>query len=395
MSIDRAALRAQLAGRTAQSYNTKDSEGGFRTYVRSIHDRPIFKKFPEGSIMLDLIPFVVSADFMVDLEYPGKPRYRAGKPEYYLEVYSHMNIGPNNWNICCPSKNFGLPCPICEEYGRLQAAGADWETVLKPLKLNRRCVYAVWMHDVPALKEEAKGIQILEIAHFSMEASIMPLARDPRTGAMIEISDPDEGRTVYFERKGIKKDNTKYLGFQLLTRDPIPDEILAQAPPLNEAIEVLDYEQIKSLFYGGTGQTVDTEEAAPTRAPRQAPMSTPAAASAAAVPAAPAAPAAAAAPRRQPTPSAAAPAPASAAAAPAAPASAAPAPASAAAVSPRRPAPAAAAPAAAPAAPAAAAPADDNACPHGGTFGQDTDKIEQCNACELYDACGAAFDAAS
>ena len=379
MAIDRAALRAKLAGRTAQSYNNKDSEGGFRTYVRSIYDRPIFKKFPEGSIMLDLIPFVVSQDFMVDLEYPGKPRYLAGKPEYFLEVYSHMNIGPNNWNICCPSKNFGLPCPICEEYGRLQAAGADWETVLKPLKLNRRCVYAVWMHDVPALKEEAKGIQILEIAHFSLEASIMPLARDPRTGAMIEISDPDEGRTVYFERKGTKKDNTKYLGFQLLTRDPIPDEILAQAPPLNEAIEVLDYEQIKSLFYGGTAKTVEAEEtapAAPARAPRQAPMAAPAAEAPAAAPAA-----APVAPRRQPTPPA-APAAAPAAAAPAAP--------------PRRPAPAAAAPAAAPAAPAAAAPAaGGETCPHGGTFGQDTDKIDACNACELYDACGAAFDANS
>lgn len=376
MAIDRAALRAQLAGRTAQSYNTKDSEGGFRTYVRSIYDRPIFKKFPEGAIMLDLIPFVVSADFMVDLEYPGKPRYQAGKPEYFLEVYSHMNIGPNNWNICCPSKNFGLPCPICEEFSRLQAAGADWETVLKPLKLNRRCVYAVWMHDVPALKEEAKGIQILEIAHFSLEASIMPLARDPRTGAMIEISDPDDGRTVYFERKGTKKDNTKYLGFQLLTRDPIPDEILAQAPPLNEAIEVLDYEQIKSLFYGGTGQPVREDEAAtpPARAPRQAPMAAPAAEAAPA-----AAPVAPVAPRRQPTPT-----PAAAVAPAAAPAAATP---------PRRPAPAA--PAAAPAPVADAAPAADGepACSFGGTFGQDTDKLDGCNACELYDACGAAFDA--
>lgn len=58
MAIDRAALRAKLAGRTAQSYNTKDSEGGFRSYVRSIYDRPLFKKFPEGSIMLDLIPIL-------------------------------------------------------------------------------------------------------------------------------------------------------------------------------------------------------------------------------------------------------------------------------------------------------------------------------------------------
>ena len=387
--IDRAALRQKLAGRTAESYANKDSDSGFRTYLRPTNGRPVFKKLAEGQIMFDILPFVVSADFMLHPDRPGAPKYLAGEARYYLEVYSHMNIGTNNWNVCCPEKNFGLPCPICEEFRRLQSSGADWETVLKPLKLNRRCVYNIWMHDVPSLKEEAKGVQLLEIAHFSLEANILPLTRDPRTGASIEFACPDTGRTIYFERKGTKQDNTKYLGFQLLDRpEPIPDDILAQAVSLNEAIEVLDYEQLVSLFKGGTARTVEEQpQAAPERAPRRAPMSQ--------VPQN--APVAAPEPQPEPTP-----APAAAPVAPPRRAPAAPqaAPAAPAAAPVRRPAPQAQAAAPTPqAAPPAAAPAasadGEMVCPHGMTFGQDTDKIEECNTCDLYDDCGKAFDARS
>jgi len=378
MAIDRSAIRNNLAGRTAQSYANKDNEGGFRIYVRPTNGRPVFRKFAEGQIMFDIIPFAITANFMLDPDAPGKPKYLAGQWRYFLEVFSHMNIGPNNWNVACPNKNFGLPCPICEEFSRLQAAGADWDTVLKPLKLNRRCVYNIWMHDVPALKEEAKGVQLLEIAHFSLEANILSLARDPRTGAVTEIADPDNGRTIYFERKGTKADNTKYTGFQLLPRDiAIPDEILEQAVPLNEAIEILDYEALDALFHGGAAPAPAGDEPGTVRAPRRGPLSAPAAAAPQKTPlAAPSAPAAT--PPRRPAPQAASepetvpPA----ATPPAAPA--------------RRPAPAAAATAAAPE-PAPAAGGDQ--CPHGMIFGQDTDKIEACNGCDLYDACGAAFDA--
>lgn len=378
MAIDRAALREKLAGRTAQSYAAKDEAGGFRTYLRPTNGRPVFRKFAEGQIMFDIIPFPITADFMMDPDHPGKPRYVAGDWTYYLEIFSHMNIGPNDWNVCCPQKNFGLPCPICEEYARLQAAGADWDTVLKPLKLNRRCVYNIWMHDAPSLKEEAKGVQLLEIAHFSLEANILPLTRDPRTGVICTFSSPDvDGRTIYFERKGTKVDNTRYSGFQLLPRtEAIPDAILDQAVPLNEAIEVLDYEQLSALFKGGVGPGDREAQPAADRATRRPPMSqVPQNAPVETQPEPEPEPVAA--PPRRPAPQAATTTPP-----PVTPA--------------RRPAPQAA-PAAAPAATPPAAPAASadgaKACPHGMVFGEDTDKIEGCNGCELYDECGAAFDA--
>lgn len=273
MAFDRNKFRQGLGAATQQSSDSVDDRGGFHSYVKK-GKRPRYTKIPEGAFIFDIIPYIVGNDFQ-----DTSRRYTADSIQYNLDIWVHQNVGVNNDQIVCLSKTFGRPCPICEERARREAQGDDFEA-LKPFNPKRRCLYNIWIHD-SARNEEAKGVQILEIAHFTLERNLMNIAKHPITGKLTQFADPDTGKLVCFTRKGTGVKNTTYEGHQLLDRqiNPIPDQILEQAEDLTTLVEIPTYEEVYRKFHGvpETGAYTNAQpspvpSASIPQAPQQAPQ---------------------------------------------------------------------------------------------------------------------------
>jgi hypothetical protein len=178
----------------------------------------------------------------------GRKQYKAGEgdnflaiipppnPDKYfgLKIFVHYNIGPNNDAYLCKKMMKGEKCPLCERREQLKAVEAE-ESLVKALS----CFpprYLFWVVNMKTPETEGEGVQLYD-APQTINDEILGLSRNKRTHEMLDISDPDKGKVLVFERKGLKALNTEYKAFSLEDREPLPDKWLIE----HELEEVLHY----------------------------------------------------------------------------------------------------------------------------------------------------------
>ena len=207
----------------------------------------------EGKHIIDIIPYEV-----------GKinPHRNEGEIWHYLELWVHRNVGPRKEHFVCPSANPKIrkPCPICEYQDKMRREGKLSSDEIKELYPKRRVIYLIWCHD--SEKEEKKGIQVWEVAHWFMQDKLDELAESPRGGGLIHYFDPDKGKSISFKRKGTGQGNTAFTAHSFLDREEvIPDKILEQTFPLEDVVKIPSYDEIAEAFFGKEGEeTSETEE---------------------------------------------------------------------------------------------------------------------------------------
>lgn len=190
---------------------------------------------------------------------------------YGTRIYVHNNVGPDKSNLLCPREHKkGPACPICEEREALRSSpDADDEEVRSLNCYPPKHIFLIL--DMASQKTMDAGVQLF-IAGVTINNAIMDLSEDPRTGAVIDITDLDKGFDLYFKRKG-KGLRTEYSGFRLEPRDPLPEEPLAQIenmPPLEDFLSFLDYEEIAEEFFGTTeAEEKPAEKPAPSSSRRR------------------------------------------------------------------------------------------------------------------------------
>lgn len=166
-------------------------------------------------------------------------------PHYGLDVWVHYNVGPDRGQVLCSLKMKGDPCPICEAHARASRAGDD--ELKRELAAGKRVL--VWMLN---LKDEKKG-PMLWAMPWTLDAAITKVCKDPRTGALYMIDDPEDGYGVSFERTG-EQLTTKYTGIQIDRKpssvDPDFIEFVVEVP-LPTTLVWMSYDQIQKLFEGG------------------------------------------------------------------------------------------------------------------------------------------------
>lgn len=236
MTIDMDAYSKSLQRRHKRQIETKDL---IRTTKSSLID---YSKLPEkvglwypkeGEHFIDIIPFVAGNQMPLDRQ-TGEVTALPGEIDYIVDIDVHCRLGSNSIDYVCPKQNFGKRCPIC---AYLRNEGSGSEEAWKKYKTTRRTFYLVWVHDTP--EEEAKGIQIWNVAHFFMENKLQPLATLPRGGGYKMYSHPVEGSNVSFTIKKKGMGNIEYLGHALYDRErPIPNSILSKAFALDEVIKM-------------------------------------------------------------------------------------------------------------------------------------------------------------
>lgn len=264
--VDRAAMRKQVANQSEESYRRKDKGGGFSSYFKTDQDYPFWSAgvTKEDPHVIDIVPFMVGDNCPMDDK--GR-RLEKGAWAYYLDIYVHQRIGPNESRYVCPAKNYDRPCPICEHIRELRKDGVDYEEY-KDIDAKRRNVYNILCYDTE--KEENKGIQIFEVSHHYMEKNLQKIAKKPRGGGTILYADPDEGMMIAFQ---VEDNEMKTIsGHQFEPRSVggksyvISDEDIGNAYPLDEIVEELSYNELYEIYHGapvGDAQEQPKEEEAP------------------------------------------------------------------------------------------------------------------------------------
>lgn len=236
-----------------ESYKSRDDRGFI---TGSIFDNDLLKEMgveiwrPDvGEHVIDVIPF-----------YAGKqhPQKEEGELFYKVDLYSHQRIGAMNDFFVCQALTWKVPDPMCTY---MKANYIEDKKEYKAVKPSRRCAYLVWVHDNE--EQEAKGIQIFEVAHWFFEKNVAGVARKPRGGGYVDWTNHDNGRHVYWtiaisgsyeDSSGTKRDSLAYDAFQLIQRETpkIPDDILAQSFALDEVIRMRPSLAEQNLAFFGT-----------------------------------------------------------------------------------------------------------------------------------------------
>jgi len=336
----RARIKAAIQDRTRESYDRRDDSGQFKNIFKDEFSGKLWK-CGEGEHQIDPIPYVCGNN---------DPKLHPGEDAYVLHLWVHYGVGVNQDAYICPARSgYNKPCPICEYREDLRRGDDFDQDLVKELTPKHRNILNILCYD--SEKEEGKGVQIFDVAHWFFEKHFSELAKMPSRGvgkstdSFIYYADPTEGKTLCFTRKGTSR-NTEFIGHKFLDRDyTIPDEILDAAFPIDDCVNYHTYDEIKTAFLGGSSDVAPVEEAsAPAPPPVQEgglrprrTMNTP-----------PAEPSPAATPRARtrPNPS-----------------------------------------------PAPPAATDEMVCPvEGGTFGKDCENFTECNGCPLWNPCSEEAD---
>jgi hypothetical protein len=238
-------------------HNTPAKSSAFPTiFVKSKIPAGIeFFRCKEGEHIVDILPWEAGPDMPVD-ETGENPITEEGDYDYVLDLFVHQNVGSMNQPFVCPWENFRKPCPICEYIKANRLPKEEWSQK----RAKRRSIYLIWNRINS--EEEKKGVQIFDSAHFFMEEKLEEIAKLPRGGGYITFSDPDEGKSVCWTRKGSGKENTSYIGHKFLDSESrIPDWVLDQTFSLDKVIEMHPtYEEIDAAFNGAPKKKDDDSE---------------------------------------------------------------------------------------------------------------------------------------
>jgi len=169
------------------------------------------------------------------------------------QIFAHYNVGLSNQAFLCPRMMNDDPCPLCEESMRIKRSGEEVdEATMKSLNpFPPR--YLFWIVNMATAESEAQGVQLYD-APMTVNDEILALSKDRRTGELIDVSDPVDGKIVAFERVGAGL-ITKYRGFALEDRDPLMESWLDQAVDFDKVFVVSSYADIKKAWEG-----VDTSD---------------------------------------------------------------------------------------------------------------------------------------
>jgi len=239
--------KKDLLKRHEESVANKDS-----SQFGSIIDN---SKLPEGigfwncgfsDHVIDYIPFIAGPNMPKLFENDKKKAIKEGEFIWSVDLWTHGRVGVLEYPYVCPAKTNGEPCPICEhlqqegdtytkeEYGRISA--------------TRQTLHLIWCHDNS--EEEAKGVQLWQIAYYFMEKTLKGIAGQGKGGGTNPYFDPDIGKNVAFTKEG-SGSKWKFLYHAFLDRDaPIPDKILDQSFSLDSVVKYAPYDEIHEAFYG-------------------------------------------------------------------------------------------------------------------------------------------------
>jgi len=237
MARERPKLSAKKWAATADS--------GFTPTVVKLPDgTQFFSPKKAGTYRLEIIPYEVPAN----PKGGQNPNAQAGELHYERTYFSHRGIGADEKSYVCPAKTTGKPCPICEHRKELMRDKDADEDLIKSLSPKQRQLWNIYDHG-----DVEKGVQVWDVSFHlfgkQLKATINNADEDD---GWEYFADPADGLTlrVGMEEKSFAGNSfleAASIGFKA-RREPLSDEILDAAQPLDDLLILVEYSKLKSIF---------------------------------------------------------------------------------------------------------------------------------------------------
>lgn len=259
--------------RYQESYETRESGGVKRKeyldWDKLKGDRTLEFFSPIiGVNRFDIVPYMVRSD-----KHPlvHQKKMKKGDLDYLLDIWIHTYVGPENADVVCLKKNYGKPCPICEEVSRLYDEGD--QASAKKIQAKRRVVYNL----IPRDGEHDGQLMVFEVSHFLFEKELSEAANACVDGEpVITFAELEkDGKTVQCRVVNEKMTSGKrtndvahFKDFRFRDRAvAVPESILDEAVSFDAGINLMTYEEIQEYFYGGGTAEKQQQEDAPKQPP--------------------------------------------------------------------------------------------------------------------------------
>jgi hypothetical protein len=211
---------------------------------------------------ISIIPFQMSKSSTRFLKTYAKP----GQDHWEQTYFAHFSIGPNESTVCCPAKNFGKPCPICEHHAKLRQDPKVKDEELAAFRAKERQLFLIFDHDDPD-----EGLQWWEIANFNFGAQLdykLRKASEKNKAKYKKFWHVDDGLILRIagEEKTQGKKSRPYVFFTVEEfndrEEDLPVEVTEHEFCLDEWPQEMSYEKLKKLFLFGAenGEKVEKDE---------------------------------------------------------------------------------------------------------------------------------------
>lgn len=248
---------------SAKAWAEKEDSGFTPTVVKLPEGVSFFSPKKAGAYRLEIVPYEVPAK-------PSggqNPNAQAGELHYERTYFSHRAIGADERSYVCPAKTAGKPCPICEHRREMMRDKDADEDLIKALAPKQRQLWNVYDHADPD-----KGVQVWDISFHlfgkQLKAAVLNADEDD---SFEFFADPRDGLTlrVGMEEKSFAGNSfleAASIGFKA-RKEPLSDEILDAAHPLDDLLVLVDYDKLKSIFLQeeGVDHKDDEDEATPSK----------------------------------------------------------------------------------------------------------------------------------
>lgn len=250
-----------FTGRARRSMEKPKSSFG---YLNIPEDLNVFKPEGDTEVVFDIIPYIVSDPHHLDNRKYDTDAI-VGEPWWKRPVKVHRSIGADNVSLICPG-TIGKKCPICEYFTKKRREGAEWDEIKDYLPSNRT-IYAIVPIDTQECETDyTEGeIHIMDQPdHYFDKALQAALDKDITAE---NFADPEQGLSlrVYFRvGKFGKVEFAEAVKVDFLDRDEqFTIGIIEEAPDLDGMMKILPYKEIDALFYGMEGlddEDIDDQE---------------------------------------------------------------------------------------------------------------------------------------
>lgn len=227
------------------------SKGGFEWTTLSIPQGiQVYKFKAVKTYRINILPFVTKQ---------GNPNAAVNRLYYERTYWTHTEVGPDEKAYCCPLKNWGQPCCLCEHVTKLRNQGAD-DTSIAPFKPKKR---QLWLFDdvtdVVDPKKHKPNPQLFETAYFGGRGY---KGFGEAMDAKIALADPGDPATRFYrlDSKGMTlristaqsnfRGNTYFRPDELefVDRKEVYDEEM-ELPCLDEFPKQISSKELHKIFH--------------------------------------------------------------------------------------------------------------------------------------------------
>lgn len=251
--------RERLAAKQKRD-GEKKGVGNFSVLELKDHsDIPWVKLEAEKDYAFDLIPYKVTSKKHPEYAVLVEDNWLE---DYKLDLWVHRGVGVSKKNLVCPNKNYGKPCPICEEHDRLKDENPEWEWGDKRLTDIRAKLRSFF--NIIDLEDGNKQ-KFFEYSYAWFTKNLLAQAKRKSKKKEILLGDiSKDGVTVEFAPE-ISTFDAKRAGevksFDFTEREEgYTEEDIENAPKLDTMVKISPYEEISDMFFGNIDEDDDDED---------------------------------------------------------------------------------------------------------------------------------------